>query len=320
MRDRSFGKIEGVMMEQYIFGIDIGGTKTAVVLADTGTNFIQNVKFETKAIAGPDQVLEAIFAIMQRIMREHNLTAADVRAIGISCGGPLDDKRGIILSPPNLPGWDEIPIVNLFKQRFGIPTYLRNDADACAIAEWKFGAGRGTNSMIFLTFGTGMGAGLILNGNLYSGAGGLAGEVGHIRLAENGPTGYGKAGSFEGFCSGGGISNLARTLLRKSLSAKEVAEMAMSGDATALKVMQTSGLYLGVGLSILIDLLNPERIIIGGIYMRCETLLRPIALKIVKQETLPSSRAACSILPAGLGEKIGDYSSIAVAIEGIEKE
>ena len=137
----------------------------------------------------------------------------NLKRIGISCGGPLDSKKGIIFSPPNLPGWDNVPITRILSDEFGVETALQNDANACALAEWLMGAERGHSNMIFLTFGTGMGAGLILNGRLYSGTNDLGGEVGHIRLAKTGPVGFGKAGSFEGFCSGGGIAQLAKSIV-----------------------------------------------------------------------------------------------------------
>lgn len=306
-------------MADYLFGVDIGGTKTAVVLADSDANLYAKERFETKACGGPYEVIDAIFAAMEKIMQDKELAPSDIKGVGISCGGPLDDKKGIILSPPNLPGWDEIPIVRLFEERFGIPAFLKNDADACAIAEWKFGAGKGADTMIFLTFGTGLGAGLILGGRPFSGACGMAGEAGHIRLSDDGPFGYGKHGAFEGYCSGGGIANLAEMMLGEKISAKEVAERAYAGDSAALEVMKTSGTYLGKGLSILIDLFNPERIILGGVYMRCEDLLKPAAMEIINKETLSHSRNMCEILPAGLGEKIGDYSAVAVAADGLMK-
>lgn len=307
-------------MKQYIFGVDIGGTKTALVLADTQAHFFAKEQFETRAMGGPDGVMEAVFSAIIRMMDEQGITSADICAVGVSCGGPLDDRRGVILSPPNLPGWDEVPLVARFEERLGIPTFIRNDADACAIAEWKYGAGRGVDNLIFLTFGTGLGAGLILNGRPYSGACGMAGEAGHIRLSETGPVGYGKPGSFEGFCSGGGIAQLAHSMLGEPLSAKQVAHRALAGDTAALEVMHTSGRHLGAGLSILIDLFNPQRILIGGVYMRCEALLKPAAMEVIERETLPASRCACEILPAGLGEKIGDYAAVAVAAERMRKE
>jgi glucokinase len=176
-------------------------------------------------------------------------------------------------------------------------------------------SGQGYDNVIFLTFGTGMGAGLVLDGRLYSGKDDLAGEVGHIRLADDGPVGFGKAGSFEGFCSGGGIARLAEMRLNRRMSAKEVAEAAGAGDPGALELLETAGRRLGQGLSILIDLLNPDIIILGGVYMRCESFLKPSALEVIEREALPAARARCRIVAAGLGESIGDYASLAIASE-----
>ena len=303
-------------------GIDIGGTKCAVVQADENGKKLSRVAFAT---ADYQSTINRIMDEVEKLL--------PCRAIGISCGGPLDESRGLILSPPNLPGWDMIPITSMLEDRFGIPAYLCNDANACALAEWKFGAGQGTQNMIFLTFGTGMGAGLILNGKLYSGTNGNAGEVGHMRLTEYGPVGYGKAGSFEGFCSGGGIKQLGQTLARERLqcgqvtaychsheeldgiSAKAVAEAADAGDETACRVWQLASEKLGLGLSLLIDLLNPERIVIGSIFARSEHLLRSGMERVIAREVLPQSGQVCQIVPAALGEEIGDYAAIAVAMK-----
>ena len=164
-------------------GIDIGGTKCAVVLGDE-KQIVKKIRFDTTS---RDETIDNIINAVD------SMGKAD--AIGISCGGPLDSKRGIIMSPPNLPEWDDVHIVDMLTERFGIPAYLCNDANACALAEWKYGAGRGTENMVFLTFGTGLGAGLILGGRLYEGTSGMAGEVGHVRLSQFGPVGYGKMGS-----------------------------------------------------------------------------------------------------------------------------
>lgn len=186
-------------------GLDIGGTKCAVISADDVGNILTRVAFPTKSVG---ETLALFNEEIDRLL-ESKAENDELKAIGISCGGPLDETKGVILSPPNLPGWDEITIVQDLEARYHVPARLRNDANACALAEWRFGAGRGTENMIFLTFGTGMGAGLILNGRLYSGTNGNAGEVGHMRLENEGPVGYHKKGSFEGFCSGGGIARLA---------------------------------------------------------------------------------------------------------------
>ena len=189
-----------------------------------------------------------------------------------------------------------MPITDRFESAFGIPCRLENDANACALAEWKWGAGRGSSNMIFLTFGTGIGAGLILNGRLDKGACDLAGEVGHVRLAEDGPEGYGKRGSFEGFCSGGGIARLAQEIVRDMLArsepvafvrgqeldrldAKVLADAAQAGDSLARSIWEIVGGRLGQGLAMLIDILNPEVIVIGSIFARQQGFLWPPAEK-----------------------------------------
>ena len=160
-------------MNEYI-GIDIGGTKTAIVRGDENGTILEKKRFATTT---KGETLEMIFQSVA------DLKTDQTKAIGVSCGGPLNSRTGVILGPPNLPGWDEVPITDMLTERFGLPAYLRNDADACAVAEWQFGAGKGAENMIFLTFGTGIGAGLILNGKLYEGTCGLAGEIGFSRMA-----------------------------------------------------------------------------------------------------------------------------------------
>ena len=148
-------------------GIDIGGTKCAVVRG-IGTDIEAKVRFET---ADCDSTLSRIFTEVNALMTDR------IEAIGVSCGGPLDARRGVIMSPPNLPGWDDVHITEMLNERFNLPAYLCNDADACAVAEWRYGAGIGARNMAFLTFGTGLGAGLILDNKLYTGACGMAGEL-----------------------------------------------------------------------------------------------------------------------------------------------
>jgi glucokinase len=241
-------------------------------------------------------------------------------ALGISCGGPLDSAKGLILSPPNLPGWDAIPVVSLLREKTGIPCFLENDANACALAEWRWGAGRGYRDLVFLTFGTGLGCGLILNGRLYRGAGDLAGEAGHIRIAEDGPEGYGKRGSWEGYCSGGGLTRLYAGLTGRTETGKHICEAAEAGETEALKVIETCAFYLGRGLSLLIDLLNPQCIILGSIFVRSEGLFRPRMESIIEREALTASGKQCVVLPALLGELLGDKAALGVAINGLEGE
>jgi glucokinase len=298
-------------MRRCLLGFDIGGTKCAVIIGQTDGDKIRII--ERKAFPTterPESTLSRCETIARDIIANFGFHP---EAIGISCGGPLDSRRGVVLNPPNLPGWDNVPICERFSTTFGLSTHLQNDANACAYAEWKWGAGQGLNSLVFLTFGTGMGAGFILDGRLYSGACDLAGEVGHIRLAENGPTGYGKPGSFEGFCSGGGISRLARIHGFEAGDARQVFEAADAGNPIAVRVVETTARYLGHGLAMILDTLNPEMIVIGSIFARQRDLLWPIAEQTLRAEALPACVSACQVVPAALGEQIGDYAALSVA-------
>lgn len=317
-------------------GMDIGGTKCAVSLGKLVGQDIEIIaKTSFPTWGSPAQIIQLFIHTLDDMMKEQEIQT--LVSIGISCGGPLDSKNGVILSPPNLPGWDEIAIVALIKEHFGVPVSLQNDANACALAEWKWGAGRGCRNMIFLTFGTGMGAGLILDGRLFTGTNDMAGEVGHIRMEQNGPIGYGKVGSFEGFCSGGGIAKLAQTMAWKRLdsgksvsfcatredlsaiTAQKVGEAAEKGDKLALEIFEIVGKQLGRGISILIDILNPERIVIGSIYGRQQSILEPIVLKEMSCEALPYALSVCEVVPAKLKDQVGDYASLSVALHLIEQ-
>lgn len=312
-----------------LLGFDIGGTKCAVITArwdGAEIQLVDKVKLETDLSVSPEEMLDRLIAQAERLLPEKP------EAIGISCGGPLDSKEGVILGPPNLPGWSRVEVVKKIQEHFHAPTHLQNDANACAVAEWKFGAGKGCDNMVFLTFGTGLGAGLILGGRLYTGTNDNAGECGHIRLDRFGPVGYGKAGSFEGFCSGGGLAQLGYTMalekvqngvypayyqknmLMQDISAKTIAEAAAAGDETALEVFAICGAYLGKGLSVLIDILNPQKIVIGSVFARSGQFMRQAMENTIQKEALPGAAACCQVVPAELGEAIGDYAAIATAL------
>ncbi len=321
---------------KYCIGVDVGGTKCSVVSADISritldpsVDFLTKDMYETN-VYDPMEMINKFCSSIDEIIKSHPDTEDELVGIGISCGGPLDSKRGLIQCPPNLPGWDNVPIVDILKEKYQCPVVLENDANACGVAEWRFGAAKGCKNVIFLTFGTGLGAGLILDGKLYSGTNDMAGEVGHVRLFDYGPVGYGKAGSWEGFCSGGGIAQLAKMRLTEALqqndlpawcptageietvTAKAVADAANKGDALAKEIYRESGVALGRGLSILIDILNPEMIVIGSIYQRAEQLLAPYAEEEIRRNALRRSAEVCRVVPAQLENSIGDYAAIAL--------
>ena len=316
---------------------DIGGTKCAALIGRLDENSFQILgkkRFETRECGSAKEVMDRLGRCICELKSELEL---EPLALGISCGGPLNAKKGLVQSPPNLPGWDDIPVCKWAEEATGIKAYLENDANAGAIAEWRYGAGKGSDSVVFLTFGTGLGAGVIIDGNLLYGAGGNAGELGHIRLAPDGPAGYGKAGSFEGFCSGGGLAQQMKTLARKRLAAgnplvwaqdeeniskldaKKLGELANAGDEDAIKIFEFCGEMLGRGLAVAIDLFNPQKIVIGSIFVRSEKFLRPAMERTLKQEALAMSLAEVEILPAQLGESAGDVAALCAARENYMK-
>lgn len=311
-------------------GFDIGGTKCASIVGSTDiitgeTEILNRVQITTPKGTSPYEVLDSLCESL-------NIYSNEIKAIGISCGGPLSSKTGVIMSPPNLPGWDNIKAVEYITTKTGISTAIQNDANACALAEWKFGAGKGYSNLVFYTFGTGFGAGLILDGRLYGGTNDNAGEIGHVRLSEFGPVGYGKSGSVEGFCSGGGIAKIGQSLAMEkiqrgemvsycpkndlsTITAKTIADAAANGDEVAAKVYEISARMLGRTCAMTIDILNPEVIIIGSVFQRSEPLFRKILDETVREEALSNSYSVCKIVPALLGDKIGDYAALAVALD-----
>jgi len=317
------------MPKSALVGVDVGGTKTAILVSLKAPSVLERIEFPTRPAKGPEPALRLIKEGIHNLLSKRRLKAT---AIGVSCGGPLDHIQGIIQAPPNLSTWVDVPIKAILEQEFGVTCHVENDANAGAVAEHRFGAGQGCRNMIFLTMGTGLGAGIITDGHLYHGTNDFAGEIGHVRLTRSGPVGYHKAGSVEGWASGGGMVQVAAkaveaarrkkqpTLLLellqtgKPITAREVALAARKGDAVAARILRSTGRRLGETLAILVDILNPERIVIGGLAMRLgDTLLGP-AREVMQREALPYSTAVCRIVPAQLDERIGDVAALCVAM------
>ena len=302
----------------YILGLDIGGTKTALVLGTLNAEIVMRQELPTPASLGFEDAMHIISAAINHFL--HQLTAAGYQkpqAISISVGGPLDIEKGILHTPPHLAAWGEAPLKKYLSDQFNLPVFVEHDGNAGALAEYYFGAGRGLRNLIFITMGTGLGAGLILNGAIYHGSSDSAGELGHIRMADTGPEEYGKAGSWEGFSSGSGIRKLA--ILRNprefppSTTTADIIRRALSADPPALELIHEVGTWLGTGLAILVDLLNPDVIIIGTIGVLLGDLVLEPARQVLSREALPISNAACKIVPAQLGSSLMDVGCLMAA-------
>jgi glucokinase len=308
-------------MLETIIGLDVGGTKFAVVEGTLAGQILGRLAQPTAPEQGFADTFERLCGAVRDVWTTACAEGRTVVALSVSIGGPLDIARGIIYSPPNLPGWDAIPLKDLLAERFGLPVFVEHDGNAGALAEWRFGAGRGVHNLIFLTMGTGLGGGLILNDRIYRGSSDLAGEVGHMRIAPDGPLAYGKRGAWEGYCAGPAFAILAGQMFPARWGQKattpEVVQLALSGDPDALAVVERVASYLGQGLAILADILNPEAIVIGSMAVRLGEVLLAPARRAMQAEALPGTFRACQVLPAKLGEQIGDIAALCAAIEGL---
>jgi glucokinase len=325
------------MQEPLILGVDIGGTKSAVVLARTDGEILQRLSEPTRPdLRGPQEVLEHLAALAREVMAAGNAMASDIRGLGVSCGGPLDSKTGVVHAPPNLPNWEHVPVKTFFEDALGLPVRVENDANATALAEWRFGAGQGAQNVIFLTMGTGIGGGLILDGRLYRGANDLAGEIGHQTILLNGPLcGCGKHGCLEALASGPAIARLARESMRYGrhkrvlalaggrpgdITAAHVVEAAKEGDVFAQQILDEAGTYMGVGIANLIQILNPERIIIGTIAVHAGDLILAPIRAAVEEYAWDRSRAVCQIVPAALGDRAQDLAAVALWLQELASD
>ncbi len=318
-------------MNSYVVGMDIGGTKLATVVADASGKILQKVRKPTETEKGPQHAVQRLLEMVDETIRLAGLKREDISAIGVSCGGPLDTKTGVIYSPPNLPGWDSLPLKALMEAEFHIPTTIENDANAEALAEWRFGGGRGHNYVLYMTMSTGIGGGIIANGQIYHGANDSAGEVGHQILLPNGPLcRCGKHGCLEALCSGPAIARRAQEAIRQQpntalleltngnidcVKSEHVLEAVRNGDSLAISIMQETAYYMGWGIANLVNILNPEIVLIGTIAIAAGDLLLDPIRQTVADMAMQRPAEVVKIMPAQLGEAVGDLAAIALVID-----
>jgi glucokinase len=299
--------------DRLYLGVDLGGTKIALALWSEGKERLGGERWGT--LPDPDSNIERIIDGARRLLRS---SGGLLEAIGVSGGGPVDPDGGVILSVPNLPGWREVPICRLLGDALEAPARIENDANACALAEWLHGAGRGARDLIFLTCSTGIGAGLILDGRLYRGSRQLAGEIGHLKIVPGGePCGCGARGCLEAYAGGAGIARRLGILREKDpalpASARELVERARGGDDFSLEFLAGTAEYLALGLAHAIFLLDPERIVLGTIAVGAGDLLLEPLRAALRRLVWPALLEGLEVLPAALGEALGDHAALAVA-------
>jgi glucokinase len=307
-----------------VLGIDIGGTKLAVGVVDTDGRILARGETPTLATEGPSRVLDRTVQLAKDTLGRAGIAMGAISRVGLACAGPVDREKGLVLNPPNLPGWTRVKLVEHFERELGCPAILENDANAAALGEFRFGAGRGAQSLVYLTVSTGIGGGIILGGRLWHGLKDGAGEVGHMTLAPEGPLcGCGNRGCLEALASGPAIARQARKALGserpsrlreiQDITAADVSRLAQEGDAVASEVWEHALAYLGLGVAALITILAPERIVIGGgVAEAGDHFFEPLRLHVRRRVRLVAVESV-PILPAALGRDVGILGAAAVA-------
>jgi glucokinase len=290
-------------MEDLVIGIDIGGTKIAAGLLDQQGNFLARTISRSHAGCPPVQVVDAVVQIAKSLLPAAGVSADQVAGVGVGCAGHINCDCGVVLTNSNLPDWDRHPLRDTLQERLKLPVLLDNDANCAAWGEFRYGAGRGSRHMCYLTFSTGCGMGIIIDGRLYRGAIGTAGEIGHTVVNPEGPLcSCGKRGCLMSYACGMALDQMARdclscgedTLLRSlcgdcpdHVQAEKIAEAARQGDPVALRLLNTAGTYFGIGLATVVQILNPDTIVIGGGLAHIGPLLLDPCIKALNENIHP---------------------------------
>jgi glucokinase len=311
---------------RYFLGIDVGGTKLAAGVVDREGRLLSAERQPTQAALGPGVVLERLLAVCHAAIANSGVRPSHIVAAGIGCPGLIDSAQGLVDLPGNLPGWDRVPLAASLREALQMPAFLENDANAAALGEHRFGAGRGAADMLYLTLSTGIGGGIIIDNQLYRGSTGGGGEIGHMSLRYDGrPCVCGSIGCFEAYASGTALATRAREVLptnpdsalatAKELTAQTVVEAVRAGDALAKRVWDETMIALAAGLASLIHIFNPSRIVLGGGLTHAGELLFEPVRRHLRTRAIGPLAAACAIVPAQLGDNAGVLGAAAVGME-----
>ncbi|MBR3605178.1 MAG: ROK family protein [Candidatus Gastranaerophilales bacterium] len=307
-------------MKKYRIGVDIGGTNVKIALVDFDGKIVYSNTVPTRAEMGYEAGVNNIKQAIKELMQETGENAKSIEAIGFGLPGQIDYKEGIVKNLPNIPGWVNIPLAKIIEDEFSIPTRLDNDVRCAALGELNFGAGKGCENLICITVGTGIGSGIVLNGKLVRGATNAAGEIGHIKMhMTEGPLcGCGDYACFEAYASGPAIVTMAKEYISGGKSAKYkematdgiitpyiVAQAALQGDAVSIQIFKQMGKIIGTGLASVINLLNPEKIIIGGGVADAGAILLDPIKATIADRAMPIQAAAVEVVPAQLANTAG---------------
>jgi glucokinase-like ROK family protein len=289
----------------YVVGIDMGASHLSIILSDFAAQVLDEIETPFSVADGPEQCLQQANLLLDDLLKKNQLSLKNISAMGLGVPGPIASEAGMVYAPPIMPGWDGYPIQANLEAKWGFPVSLNNDAELGALGEWAYGVGRGNNHLAYIKVGTGIGSGLLMNGQIYRGATGSAGEIGHLTIEENGPLcDCGNYGCLEALAGGKAISRQAREAVQKgqrtllsnmgpleSLSARDVASAARRGDLVSQKIIANAGRYLGIAIAGLVNLFNPQTVVIGGgVAQIGDLLLQPIRDTVSRRSLQASAR------------------------------
>jgi glucokinase len=314
-----------------VLAVDLGGTKFIVAAVLSTGKIIFRKYYLTLAGGGSRAVINRLSSAISEAIAQAKLKKPELIGIGIAAAGILDTGKGIVTTSPNLPGWRNVPLRDIIAERSGLTTYLINDANAAALGEHRFGAGRGFDNLLYLTVSTGIGGGIIINGELYSGADGCAGELGHMTIEADGPQCHcGNFGCLEALASGWAVARDAMTRMNQgekssiielvdgrleNITAETVSAAAKRGDRLACDVVAKAANYLGIGLANLVNIFNPELIVIGGGLSKMGNMLLKPARKVIKGRAFQLPAQTVSIVRARLGSNAGIVGAAAYVFD-----
>ena len=308
-----------------VLAIDLGGTKILTAIIPDNGQVMARERCTTMAHEGPQAVIGRLLSAVGRVISLSGIEPSRLDSIAIAAAGAIDSDRGVVTVSPNLPGWRDVPLGDIIQDRYQVKTFLVNDASAAALGEHRFGVGRGTQNLVLLTVGTGIGGGIIIGGELYTGSNGSAGEIGHMTIDVNGPRcACGHAGCLEVLASGtamardavGRIGRGEKSALIEAvrgkiedITAEKIAVVARGGDLLASGVIHRAGVYLGIGMVNLANIVNPDMIVVGGgVAMAGDLLLEP-ARQVVKAKAFPVAAQTARIVAAQLGNEAGVHGA-----------
>jgi glucokinase len=300
-----------------VLALDVGGTKLAAGVVDGSGRVHSFVVAPSDAERGPEATLARLFDLGRRAVDESGAAWPEIVAVGIGCGGPLDAERGVLIAPPHLPGWHDVPITELAEREFERPVTLENDATAAAAGEHRWGAGAGTSNMVYLTLSTGVGGGVVIGGRLYRGSRGNGGELGHVTVDWHGRPcrGCGRRGCLEAYVSGTSIAERAREAGLPFATAEDVAAAARGGDAGAKALWDETVEALACGVTSIVNLFEPELVVIGGGVSRSgEQLIGPVR-DLVRASTMKPAGEKADIVASAFGDHVGVVGAAAIVYD-----